>query len=185
MPKSNCFTSYGKPGSARRAALAVAGLVLSCAAHGQAREPSVKAAFIYNFTKFVTWPADAFPSPNSPIVISIVGTDTLDGELENVVEGKEVGDRPFVIRHISWKDAENCNVLFVPTPESDHQAAIAKLKSHHVLVIGDSPGFIHKGGMINLVLEGTRVRFEISAQNAKEAGITISSRLLSLAKSAD
>ena len=154
-------------------------------AFGQAREQSVKAAFVYNFTKFVTWPTDAFPNSTSPLVISIVGTDTLDGELENVVQGKLVSGRSVVIRHISWKDAENCNVLFVPRSESDHRSAIEKLRNRHVLVIGDSPGFLKRGGMINLYLDGSRMRFEISAQNAKEAGLAISSRLLSLAKAAD
>ncbi len=144
-------------------------------------EQSVKAAFIYNFTKYVTWPAKAFDSGSSPIVIGIVGQDSLGGALEVAVNGKTVEGRPLVVRHLHWgQDLTGCHVLFVPGGEQENAAALKSLAGKPILIVGESSGFTHRAGIINFVIQSSRVRFEINDRAAKDRGLSISSKLLSL-----
>lgn len=151
----------------------------------QASEYLIKAGFIYNFAKLMQWPAPAFAQPNSPIVIGIVGTtDPFQGTLDQVLRGKQVNGRGFVVKHLKWgDDLKGCNILFVSSSETAHLDSLFQLiRGLPVLTIGDTPGFAERGGIINFVLEDDRVRFEIDVQAAKQADINISSRLLTLAK---
>jgi hypothetical protein len=151
----------------------------------------IKAGFIYNFANLVQWPAATFPQPDSPIVIAIVGQDHFGTTLDRALEGKKVNGRPFVIKRLrsitellkSVADLKECQILFVSSSEMPHLAeAIQIVKGIPVLTIGETPGFAKDGGMINLILEDNRVRFEVNVQAAKEADLNISSRLLALAR---
>lgn len=151
----------------------------------QASEYLIKAGFIYNFAKLMQWPAPAFPQPNAPIVIGIVGTpDPFQGTLDEALRDKQVNGREFVVKHLKWgDDLKGCNILFVSSSEKAHMDELFQLiRGLPILTIGDTPGFAERGGIINFVLEDDRVRFEIDVQAAKQAGISISSRLLALAK---
>jgi hypothetical protein len=143
----------------------------------------VKAAFVYNFTKFVTWPASSFPNSSSPFVIGIVGDDSLQGSLDAIVRNKTAENRPIVVRHIAWTDIDSCNLLFIPNDESGRASQLSRVKSRSVLVVSESPGMLRKGATINLFLDQDRVMFEIAPNAAKDTGLTLSSRLLSLARS--
>jgi hypothetical protein len=147
----------------------------------QESEQSVKAAFVYNFSRFVTWPASAFSSPASPFVIAIVGGDSTQGQLDAITRGKQVGDRNLVVKHVDWSDIDDCNVLFVPAEESAHASRLSKIKGRPILIVSESSGMLGRGAAINLYLEQDRVQFEISRSAAKDTGLSFSSRLLSLA----
>jgi hypothetical protein len=123
----------------------------------------IKAGFIYNFAKLVEWPTTAFPQPDSPIVIGILGNDPFGGTLD-------------------FKDAKDCNILFVGLSEKEHiDSVVEAMKGLPILTIGDAPGFAKRGGIINFTLEDNKVRFEVNVEAAKHADLTISSRLLTLA----
>jgi hypothetical protein len=153
----------------------------------ESSEYLIKAGFIYHFAKFVDWPANAMGHPDSPIVIGILGTDPFGDVIDSVVAGKKIEGHAFVIRRLKWnndlKSLRNCDILFVSASMKDHVAEVMNaVKSSPVLTIGETPGFARQGGIIRFVLEDNRVRFEINVDAAHQAGLTISSRLLSLAK---
>ncbi len=145
----------------------------------------IKAGFTYNFAKLMQWPASAFPQPDSPIVIGILGADPFGGTLDEVLAGKKVNGRGFLVRHLKWggNELKDCNILFVSTSEMGHVDEIFRLlKGLPILTIGEMPNFARRGGIINFILEDDKVRFEVNVEAAKQADINISSRLLTLAK---
>ncbi len=147
----------------------------------------IKAGFIYNFAKFVEWPAAAFAQPDSPIVIGILGTDPFGSLIDRIVENKKIGARGFVVKRLKWgtdlKDLKECKILFVGASEKAHLDDLVQIvKSLPILTVGETPGFAERGGVIRFVLEDNRVRFEINVEAARQADLTISSRLLTLAK---
>lgn len=144
----------------------------------------IKAGFIYNFAKLMEWPAPAFSQANSPIVIGVLGADPFQGMLDDVLRGKQVNGREFVVRHLKWgDDLRSCNILFVSSSERAHFDDVFRLiKGLPILTIADTPGFAQRGGIINFVLEDNKVRFDINVSAARQANISISSRLLALAR---
>jgi hypothetical protein len=150
----------------------------------------IKAGFIYNFAKFVEWPSTAFAEPDSPIVIGVLGTDPFGDIINHVVEGKKIGARGFVVRRFKWskelkdlKDFKECRILFVSSSEKMHfEEIVEAVKGLPVLTVGETPGFAERGGMIRLMLEDNRVRFEVNVDAAHDGNLNISSRLLTLAR---
>jgi hypothetical protein len=150
----------------------------------------VKAGFIYNFAKFVEWPSTAFAEPDSPIVIGVLGTDPFGEIINHVVEGKKIGMRGFVVRRFKWskelkdsKDFKECRILFVSSSEKMHfEEIVEAVKGLPILTVGETPGFAERGGMIRLMLEDNRVRFEVNVEAAHDGNLNISSRLLTLAR---
>jgi len=144
----------------------------------------IKAGFIYNFANLVQWPANAFSQPDSPIVIGILGEDPFGTILDRVLAGKRVNGRAFLVKRLkSVLDLKECHIVFVSSSELTHLAeAIHSVKGMPILTIGEIPGFARRGGVINLVLEDNKVHFEVNVEAAKEADLTISSRLLALAR---
>jgi hypothetical protein len=161
---------------------------LGLQAHAQdssvSSEYLIKAGFIYNFANLVQWPANAFAQPDSPIVIGILGEDPFGTVLDRVLVGKRVNGRVFLVKRLkSVVDLKECHILFVSSSEIAHLAeAIHLVKGMPILTIGEIPGFAKRGGIINLVLEDNKVHFEVNVEAAKEAELTISSRLLALAR---
>jgi len=154
-------------------------------ADSESSEYLIKAGFIYNFGKLVEWPGSAFPQPTSPIVIGILGNDTFAATLEHVVEGKKIDARPFVVKRLRWRKDFNCSchILFIAAAETMHaEDAILAQKNTPVLTIAERAGFARRGGVINFTLEDSKVRFEVNVDAARQVGLNISSRLLSLAK---
>lgn len=147
-------------------------------------EYEVKAAFIYNFAKFVAWPARAFKSPADPVAICILGDDPFNGALERAVSGKTVEGRAFTVQQFRETDMEcDCQVLFVSSSgRKRFQSVAAGLKAAGVLIIGESMGFATEGGVINFKIESGKVRFEINVDAAEQQQLHISSKLLSLAQ---
>jgi YfiR/HmsC-like len=152
-----------------------------------ASEYLIKAGFIYNFAKFVEWPSTAFSQPDSPITIGVLGTDPFGSVLDRLVEDKKIGPRGFVVKRYKWgkdlKDLKECKILFVSASEKAHIDEIVQaVKGLPILMVGETPGFAERGGIIRFTLEDNRVRFEINVDAAHQADLNISSRLLTLAK---
>jgi YfiR/HmsC-like len=179
-----------------RAAIAIlpillAGAWLNAQNTSGSSEYLIKAGFIYNFANLVQWPSTSFAQPESPIVIVILGEDHFGGTLDHALEGKKVNARPFVIKRArsvselqrTLGPQKDCQILYVSASEMPHLGeAIQVLKGAPVLTIGETPGFARSGGIINLILEDNKVRFEVNVQAAKDADLNISSRLLALAR---
>jgi len=147
-------------------------------------ENAVKAAFVYNFVKFVDWPAKSFDRPDSPIILAIVGHDPISQAIEHCVQGKTVDGRAFVVKHLKWdQNLRASHVLFICASEKEHLGQLAGVvKGTSILTVGETPGFAGRYGVIGFFLDHGRVRFEINEEAAKRAQLSISSRLLSLAK---
>jgi hypothetical protein len=147
-------------------------------------EYQIKAAFIYNFARFVDWPTQAFATETSPMNIGILGKNVFGDTLLQAINGKEIKGHPLEFKEFdSVIDVTNCQVLFISTSEKSHFSKIlSRLQGTCVLTISENADdFIGNGGMINLVIVEDKVRFEINNDAAKKAGLTISSKLLSLA----
>ena len=147
-------------------------------------EYQVKAAFLYNFAKFVEWPPQAFQRPGEPIAVCVVGQDRFEGALEETVKGKEAEGRPLVVRNVTVaKGFAGCQILFVSASERKHFPGIlSSAKQCGLLTVGEAEGFASAGGMINFKREGGRVRFEINVEAAQQRELRISSKLLMLAE---
>jgi hypothetical protein len=149
-----------------------------------ADEYPVKAAFLFNFAKFVEWPPDSFKGPEDPIAICVLGQDPFGSALEDLVRNKTVANRAFVVRDVSnAQQASKCHIVFVSASERKRcRSLLAELKGHSILTVGEAEDFIENGGTINFKLKDARVRIEIDAGAAERARLRISSKLLSLAE---
>ena len=148
----------------------------------QTRRPEeVKAAFLYNFARFVEWPAKAFEGAASPFVIGIAGDEGIAAELQAMVKDEKVGNRPFQIRSCRRpRDGEGCHLLYVGgRVKADEFLDVAK--NDPVLTVGDATDFLRHGGIVQFLTERT-VRLRIDLRNARRASLTISSQLLRLAE---
>jgi len=160
-------------------------LVLLSAVPGSAQAPEydVKAAFLFNFVKFVEWPADAFAGERAPVTICVFGKDPFGRVLDSVIQGERLGERSLVVRRPDRLDGlDACHVLFVSPSEKDRMTEVlARVEGEPVLTVGDTDGFLRAGGVVNFKLEGTKVRFVIDQGAAERSGLRISSKLLRLA----
>jgi YfiR/HmsC-like len=147
-------------------------------------EYQVKAAFLYNFAKFVEWPPGTFANSTDPIGICIVGQNPFGSTLEFMVQGKKVGDRAFAVRRFAdTQQGGQCQILFIGATEWKRtRALLDAVKSAGVLTVGESDDFTALGGIINFRLDGPRVRIQVDLQMAEHARLRISSKLLSLAE---
>ena len=146
-------------------------------------EYQVKAAFLYNFAKFVVWPSST-PGSSSVIAICVLGQNPFGRVLEDTVSGKTVDGKAFVVRRVSGgKAAALCQILFVSASERARYGAIlGELRTGGVLTVGETEGFIEEGGIVNLKLDGGKIQIQINITAADQAGVRISSKLLSLAQ---
>jgi hypothetical protein len=148
------------------------------------KEHEVKLAFVYNFLKFVDWPEDAFRSGDSPIVVYVVGKDSFGPELENVFRDKTVGNRRIEAKRVAPSDnLRACNVLFIaPMERRRMQAVFETIDSTSVLTVGETEDFCKIGGIINLINEANKIRFQINVDAARRARLKVHSTLLNLAR---
>ncbi len=147
-------------------------------------EYQLKAAFLFNFAKFIDWPAASFATPQSPFTVCILGTDPFGRVMDDAWQGKIVGDRSVVVeRSKDVADTRHCQMVFV-SPSEKHrlQQILSSLRGTNALVVGETEGFAAAGGVIQFALEDDRVRFMINTDAADRAGLKVSSKLLSLAR---
>ena len=150
----------------------------------ESREYQIEAAFLYNFSQFVEWPADAFPEAETPLVIGVLGDDPFGNYLVETVIGEKANGHPLTIQH--YKNIEEikiCHILFINLSEANKQKeTIEGLKGRSILTVSDVSGFLKQGGMIRFAKEDNKIRIRINPDAAKEANLVISSKLLRIAE---
>jgi hypothetical protein len=156
-----------------------ASVAISFAAEG---EYQVKAAMLYNFAKFVEWPADSFGS-DSIIAFCIAGRSPLNSTIQQM-QGKQVKGRTVSIRQVARPDdVSGCQLLFIPLSEQARMSAFLQQASRHsMLTVSDLDRFATSGGIIGFYEEDNKVRFEINPETAQKRRLQISSHLLNLAR---
>lgn len=155
--------------------------VLPAVSPAALEEYEIKAGFIFQFTKFIDWPETA--KADGQFVIGILGDDPF-GEALSPLETERVGAQPIVIKHFqSIQSVQPTDVLFISRSETPKlNEILSKTRKNNLLTISEIPGFISRGGIINFVKQGSRIRFEINQRLAEESGLKFSSKLLSLAE---
>lgn len=143
----------------------------------------LKAAFVLNFARFIEWPRDA-QNGRKEFVFGIVGETPVGEALEELVRGKTVNGRPMVVRRgVPVAELCNCDVVYLAGSEQQRlERHLERLRGQPVLTVSDIPGFAGRGGMIELLTEGNRMRFAIDARAMRAAGLVPSSKLLALAR---
>jgi hypothetical protein len=163
------------------AVLLWAGTVLTSAQDADL-EYRVKAAYLFNFTKFVEWPSAALVGGRSfSFSICIAGRNPFGPALTATLVGEKAAGLPLAARVVNAGQVASCHVLFVPRGV-DAAPYLRGVGKSAVLTVGESPDFLAQGGAINFVLEESRVRFEINQAAAARAQLRISSRLLQLGR---
>ena len=145
-------------------------------------EYQVKAAYLFNFGRFVKWPASAADKSNS-FAVCVLGQDPFGSSLDSIMAGEQLDGKRLVVKRISAaQDAEDCRILFISATEESHLKEILEtLDESDVLTVSDMPSFSRRGGMIQFVLDGDKVRFEINLSKAEASRLTLSSQLLKVA----
>jgi hypothetical protein len=151
----------------------------------QYTEYELKSAYIFNFAKFIDYPPNAFNSDKDPFIIGVYGNDAFLEVLQTVIRGKTINNRSIIAISISQPDdAVNCKLLFFSKTTKNQTATLLEfLNGKSILTVGDDiEDFCQKGGMINFTPQYSHKRFEINPDAATRANISISSKLLALAR---
>lgn len=156
------------------------------------KEQQIKAAFIYNFIKFVDWPKEKMADSNEPITIGIIGKDPFGKAFEPIKKKQVKGKKVVIKRFKGFEELKQsseqieairkCHLLFICSSKKNLKEVINSVKDHSVLTVADIKGFLESGGIINFLIEDKKVRFEINNTAAKQAKLKIRSKLLRLAK---
>lgn len=162
---------------------AICGLFAARGLEAQAAKPTeyeVQAAYLSNFGRFVEWPAAA---PKDQFNVCVLGQDPFGPVLEAALKGETIGAMPMVAKRITAAaEASGCRIVYVNSAKDNQlKPILVALRNSSALTVSDNPEFTRQGGMIQFVLEGNRVRFEINLAAAQRAGLTLSSELLKVA----
>lgn len=146
-------------------------------------EYRIKAAYMFNFAKFVFWPANAFASPESPIVIGIIGKDPFGAEIDQTIAGKSIENRPLRVKRLAdTASLEGCHILFVGELDRKRLPQILRQAGRlSMLTVGETEDFTEIGGMIRFFPFENHIRFEIDLEPVEAARLKISSKLLQVA----
>jgi hypothetical protein len=159
-------------------ALVFAELTLSGATLEPVTEAQVKAAFLFNFAKFVEWPGES----NRPLVIGVLGDDPFEAIVIETVRGHKIFGQEVRTRHlVNGDDPSDCHIVFVGDMRPHDAAEFMHRVRGPTLIVGEGAQFLRDGGMVRFYREQNRVRFQISQKNAESAGLKVSSQLLALA----
>jgi hypothetical protein len=147
-------------------------------------EYQVKAAYLFNFVKFVEWPEDPGTDPHAKWVIGFIGDTPIGGELSRLAAGKNVLGRDLQVKQFQASDnLRDCNILFISGSEKKRLTPIlAELRGSSVLTVADLENFIGSGGMVQFVVEDARVRLAIDVGATSRARLKVSSKLLAIAR---
>ncbi len=148
----------------------------------QPTEPQVESAYLYNFGKFVTWPADR-PAPPDVFGICVLGRDPFGPVLDSTVNGESIDGKKITVKRISsMPQAQPCNILFISSSEEGRLAPILDAAQRmSLLTVSDIKNFAQRGGTIGLVVQGDRIRFEVNRTAATRCHLALSSELLKVA----
>ena len=147
-------------------------------------EYQIKAGFICKFVKFITWPPEMFPEPQTPIRIGILGQDPFGAIIDKTIKGLKVKKRKFVIERCNnISEMGYYHILFICRSEENRLSEIfSQIGRLPTLTISEMDRFCERGGIINFTISGTKVRFEANVQASKAIDLEISTRLLGIAK---
>jgi len=170
--------------SAGTATIAVLVLSSGSAQADSALEYRVKAAFLYNFAKFVEWPQGSFSSEQAPVQLCLVGRDPFGEVLDLTLEGRTVNGREVVVeRNHDLATLGDCHIVFVGRSSGESLARVMqRVGGTGVLTVGESDAFYDLGGIIRFVVDEGKVRFDVNAGEAELASLKVSSQLLKLAR---
>ena len=145
-------------------------------------EYQIKAAFLFNFAKFIDWPPETYVTPTSPIIIGVLGDNVFGNNLERTLSNKTINNRPLEYKEFhSLLEATNCQILFIcPSEKGKFPKIMEALHGTSILTVSETDQFISAGGMVNFFIDANKIRFEINDVAAKKAGLKISSKLMSL-----
>src|SRR6266851_5044589 len=146
-------------------------------------EYQVKAAYLANFGRFAEWPASVAVDKNESFNICVLGQDPFGADLDAAVAGETIGRAHVVAKRISTpQDAVDCRILFISSSEaSQWKEILTALRTLSVLTVSDIPQFARRGGIIQFLIDGNRVRFDINLAATERVGVKLSSELLKLA----
>jgi hypothetical protein len=146
-------------------------------------EYQVKAVFLFNFSQFVDWPAEAFKSSTEPFIIGVLGADPFGPRLEEAVRGEHIAAHPLVVRRFNnIGEVDDCQILFIDRSETSQLDQILKVLGHRsILTVSEIDGAAQRGVMVEFVTDHNRIRLKIDVDAARAAGLPISSKLLRLA----
>ena len=149
----------------------------------KAAEYAVKATYLYNFSRFVQWPADAGAAKGESFPICIFGEDPFGAVLDSILSGESIKGKPVVLKRVlKLQDALECRVLYISASEDARlKEILAGLDKTGVLTVSDIPQFSQRGGIIQFVIVANKVRFEVNLSSAQDAGLILSSDLLKVA----
>jgi hypothetical protein len=147
-------------------------------------ESQVKAMFVYNFLKFVEWPADTSLRAKDPFVVVIIGEGATADATERFLESKTIGERPLVVRRIDWDESlTGARAAFVVERDAKRlRRILSAAATAGVLTIGEGESFATRGGVIGLLVEDRKVRFDVDTSAAQNAHLRVSSKLLALTR---
>lgn len=147
-------------------------------------EHQIKALYLFNFTKYVEWPAAAFASTNAPFTIGLLAPAELQRDLLELTQGKNVNGREIRFRLIEKEqDLKSCQILFLGADDPRRAAqALGTVKDSAVLTVGEAEDFLGRGGMVNFVRKNNKLRLEINLEAAQRARLAISAKLLAVAE---
>ena len=151
-------------------------------APGASLEYQVKAAFLFNFTKFVEWPSSAFADASSPFLVCIFGSDPFGRALDDIIEGESVEGHKITVQRINTETPQACHVLYSGENTMPPWSTAA---ASSVLTVGEGDRVLSRGGIIAFVIDNGRVRFDISLKAASKQGLKLSSKLLSVARNVE
>lgn len=155
-------------------------LWLPCAASAAPDEAEVEAAFVYNFAKFVQWPATVF-SDSIPLQICVPADDALAAKLD-LLQGREAQGHVIHVRPLApADDLGGCHILFVSSSDDARGQLLRSVDGQPILTISDAPSFAEQGGMIGLFVESNHIQFAINRAIAEQAGLRLSARMLLMA----
>lgn len=154
--------------------------------HAQNPRPTdyqVKATYLYNFGRFIEWPGKVAAAQGGSFTVCVLGQDPFGPSLDATLAGETIGGKTVVAKRISSaEESGDCQILFLSlTDDSRLHKIIADLDKKAVLTVSDMSQFVKRGGMIQFVLEGKKVRFEVNLTATQHAGLTLSSELLKVA----
>jgi YfiR/HmsC-like len=169
------------------AAIATMALAFPCwrvkAQDSAPTEYQLKAAFLFNFAKFIDWPASSFASAQAPFAICILGEDPFGAAIDDTLRGGTIEGRAVTVERIhDASQLRSCQVAFISASEKDHMRELLQsVRGANVLLVGETTGFAAAGGAIQFQLQDNHIRFSINPDAAERAGLCVSSKLLSLA----
>jgi YfiR/HmsC-like len=147
-------------------------------------ESQIKAGFLFNFTKFVEWPSEAFADSGVPIVLGIVGDNPVTELLIETAAGKTVNGRAVIVQRFKeGQDPRTCHILFISASQEKHVPQILeRTKGSPILTVSETSGFAQSGGMIDFVVEGNKIRLEINLDAAARSQLKISAKVIAVAR---